>query len=223
MPIGPPGRNGLPSTSPAQAPAQAPAARRGCLSADEFADRFQESAPILWTIAAGILGGGSQAEDVLQDAAVIALQKLDQFDPSTRFSAWMGQVVRNVALNLARKGRRQATHATEPEVLGALLVGPGAAPEADPPVGERGELLPDTGDFDDRVRAALEGLDPVPRATLLLRTVLGLEYREISEVLGVPEGTAMSHVHRARRALRQRLGGDADPISAEARGKEAQG
>ena len=219
--MGPPGTDGPPSTPPADA------GGRGRLSADEFADRFQESAPILWTIAAGILGDGSQAEDVLQDAAVIALEKLDQFDPSTRFSAWMGQVVRNVALNLARKGRRQATRATEPEVLGALLVGPGATSEAAldaaGPVGAAGELLPDTGEFDDRVRAALEGLDPVPRATLLLRTVLGLEYREISAVLGVPEGTAMSHVHRARRALRQRLGAEADPVPAAARGKEAQG
>jgi RNA polymerase sigma-70 factor (ECF subfamily) len=45
----------------------------------------------------------------------------------------------------------------------------------------------------------------VARACLLLRTLEGLEYAEISRLLEIPEGTAMSHVHRTRRYLRDRL------------------
>ena len=182
------------------------------LTADQYAERFQGSARVLWTVAAGVLGGRSQAEDVLQEACVIGLGKLEQFDPRTSFTAWMGQVVRNVALNHARKEHRQATAAVDPQLMGELLDGRTGGrrplptgPDHGLPIDARGKLLPDAGAFDDALLRALRGLDPNARACLLLRTVLGVEYREIAQILGLPEGTAMSHVHRSRQALRKRL------------------
>ncbi|MEO0587563.1 MAG: RNA polymerase sigma factor, partial [Planctomycetota bacterium] len=59
--------------------------------------------------------------------------------------------------------------------------------------------------FDDAVVAALGGLEPTARACLLLKTVHGHSYAEIGQMLGVPEGTAMSHVHRARKRMRETL------------------
>src|SRR6185503_13659537 len=76
------------------------------------------------------------------------------------------------------------------------------------PANERAPLDPgeaDTGAFDDHVVAGLRELGEVPRACLLLRTLRELSYAEIAELLEIPEGTAMSHVHRARLALRARL------------------
>ena len=187
------------------------------LSHEEFADRFQGALPVLWTIAAGVLGDRSQVEDTLQEACVIALQKLDRFRPGTSFGAWMGAVVRNVARNTARKGRRQATAPVAPEALGEMLDDQtrgrgltGGDPEAASdrgPIDERGRLRGDVGAFDDALTAGLAALRPIPRAALLLRALSGLEYKEIGAVLGIPEGTAMSHVHRSRQALRRRLEG----------------
>jgi len=57
----------------------------------------------------------------------------------------------------------------------------------------------------DRVLEALVSLEETARACLLLRTVLDKSYREISLALDIPEGTAMSHVHRARKAMRRML------------------
>lgn len=171
------------------------------LSAEEFATRFQDSARVLWTIAAGVLGDRSQAEDVLQEAAVIALSKLDRFRPDTSFVAWMGRVVRFVALNHDRRRRRRS----------AVDLGHVEGERASPPapsgveLSRVGELADDQQSFDDAVCAALASLRPAARACLLLRVVQGLEYREIAAALGVPEGTAMSHVHRARRQLREML------------------
>jgi RNA polymerase sigma-70 factor (ECF subfamily) len=208
------------------------------LTSEEFAVRYQEAARVLWTIAAGVLGDPSEAEDVLQDAALMALQKLEQFEPGTRFDAWMASFVRNVALNHARKRRRRSTESVDPSDLaehaasapGMVAAGgprerlAGDAPSHEAlPIGPGGELLVDQAAFDDRLTAALHELGPTQRSALLLRTVLALEYREISALLGVPEGTAMSHVHRARTALRDRLGdaqapqalgGDADDMRA---------
>jgi len=57
--------------------------------------------------------------------------------------------------------------------------------------------------FDDRVRAALETLPETARQCLLMRTLFDAPYSEIAARLDIPEGTAMSHVHRARRTLRE--------------------
>jgi RNA polymerase sigma-70 factor (ECF subfamily) len=69
-------------------------------------------------------------------------------------------------------------------------------------------LLPDQEHFDDAVMRALRQVDETPRACFLLRTLMRSSYREISELLGIPEGTAMSHVHRSRATLRQALEAD---------------
>ena len=138
----------------------------------------------------------------------MALGKLEQFDPETHFNAWMGRFVRNVALNQRRKLGRRATTPTDPEVLAGLPAtnGRGALPV--PPVSRYGELRPDQSAFDDRVLAGLQELSGTQRACLLLRTVLDLSYREVASTLEIPEGTAMSHVHRARQALREKLEGE---------------
>jgi RNA polymerase sigma-70 factor (ECF subfamily) len=174
------------------------------LSAGEFAALFQRWSRALWTIAAGVLGDPSEAEDILQEAALSALAKLDQFDRGTNFAGWMGRFVRNVALNHARKRARRATEPVDPAETAEL------AQSREPvllrlPVDERGALLDDQEAFDDRVLAALRELGEEQRAVLLLRTVMGLSYREISQITEMPEGTAMSHVHRAREALRDKL------------------
>src|SRR5690606_21981893 len=81
-----------------------------------------------------------------------------------------------------------------------------ARPEADRTVATSGALSIEQGAFDDHVLKALGQLDEVARACLLLRTVHDLPYKQIALILEVPEGTAMSHVHRARQAMRRHLG-----------------
>jgi len=76
------------------------------LTPDAFASVFTACSRALWCIAAGVLGTAEQAEDVLQEGAMIALGKLDQFDADTSFVAWMGTIVRFVALNHARRRQR---------------------------------------------------------------------------------------------------------------------
>lgn len=169
----------------------------------EFAARFEESARVLWLVAAGIVGDHARAEDVVQEAAVIALGKLHQFEAGTSFTAWMAQIVRYVALNHARKERK----------AGVTLDGEAWEQPSDSRrtaagglrLTERGDLPEDQGHFDDETVRALKSVGEIPRACLLLRTIEGLEYSEISRLLGIPEGTAMSHVHRARQFLRERL------------------
>ncbi len=184
------------------------------LTAAEFTARFQQVSRVLWTLAAGLLGDPAEAEDVCQEAFLAAYAKREQFDPATHFQAWMGRFIRNVVANELRKRARRATASTDPLVLdesvpageAAGLNGHGAGA-----VFTRESELQDTGAFDDALLAGLRELGEVPRSCLLLRTLRELSYAEIADLLAIPEGTAMSHVHRARHALRVKLTAELAP------------
>lgn len=71
---------------------------------------------------------------------------------------------------------------------------------------ESGDLLPLQSSFDDKLIKALQRLSPESRSCLLLRTIENLSYKEISILMQIPEGTAMSIVHRSKKTLRELLG-----------------
>ncbi len=176
------------------------------MTRDDFASMFQASWRRLWCIAIAVVHDRGAAEDVLQEAALVAMGKLDQFKEGTSFTAWMGQIVRYVALNQARSRQRRRTASDDG------LGGRGMTPPAPPsPLTSDGSLRPEQASFDDSLVRALRGLDPTASACLLLRSVEGLSYREIARSLEIPEGTAMSHVHRSRAALRESLRGATAP------------
>jgi RNA polymerase sigma-70 factor (ECF subfamily) len=191
-----PGRSGpvMPGAGP----------QKSRLSAEEFSRLFEEHWRLLWCASAAVLGDRSNAQDCVQQAAVIGLERLEMFDPGTSFAAWMTQIVRHVSMNEARKQRRRRTSSVENETLDAHA-GTSGGIESDQGVTSRGTLTLDQSSFDDELAGALQGLDETARSCLLLRVVTDLPYREIGLALGIPEGTAASHVHRARRALRERL------------------
>ena len=66
-------------------------------------------------------------------------------------------------------------------------------------------MAPGAEPFDDDLLRALGGLDETARGCLLMRVVMDMPYKEIALAMDVPEGTAASHVHRARAALRGAL------------------
>jgi DNA-directed RNA polymerase specialized sigma24 family protein len=105
---------------------------------------------------------------VLQEGAVIALRKLDQFRAGTSFVAWMGRIVQYVALNHARRRRRlPVTMGEHDDVAGGPVPVPRTMPSG------LGELPIDQIAFDDDVVSALDGLVADARACLLLRTRAG--------------------------------------------------
>lgn len=164
---------------------------------------------MLWLVAVGIVGDSSLAEDVVQEASIVALEKLDTFERGTNFTAWMGQMVRFIALNMRRRNRRHPTLALEDaegnDRSDALAQTPefriGPALRA----AHMSKMPVDQSALDDRVVAALNDVSEIARACLFLRTLESMEYSQIARLLDIPEGTAMSHVHRARRYLRERL------------------
>jgi RNA polymerase sigma-70 factor (ECF subfamily) len=174
------------------------------LSPDEFVSRFTALSRNLWCLAAGILGCRSQAEDVLQESAMTALKRLDSFRRDSNFGAWMSQIVRFTALNHARRHYRSRE-------VGVVdhLPAHGATNGVGQVVDGAGSLASEQEHFDDSLTRALAQLSEMSRASFLLRTLMGLSYSEISDLLDIPEGTAMSQVSRSRAILRELLESDA--------------
>ena len=158
---------------------------------------FRETSRVLWCVAVGVVGDRELGEDILQEAALLALGKLDTFRPGTSFGAWMGQFVRYLALNHRRKRERRR------RALDA---------EGQPPMSATPHPLGPHDLFDRNVALALGELSEAQRTCLLLKTIVELEYAEIGALLDIPPGTAMSHVSRGRAKMRRLLEAEADPV-----------
>ena len=185
-----------------------PESERGSQEAmdpEEFAAQYRRAYPRLHLVATSIIGDRTHAHDIVQEAAVIALQKSDRFIEGASYVAWLSEIVRRCSLNYANKIRGRRTSATDPELL-AQTKADESRGFASPPISSvTGELVDSQRDLDDEMVRALNEIHSDARCCFLLRVVQNLSYAEISEVMQIPEGTAMSHVHRSRRQLRRLL------------------
>lgn len=178
-------------------------ARTSRLGRDEFARLYEEHWRLFWCAAMSVVGDRALAQDVVQQSAMIALERLDQFTPDTSFTAWMIAIVRNTALNEARKRARRRTGNAD---AGVLESAPRAATSA--------QMNTSDPVFDQHLLSALDTLDETVRTCLLMRVVADMPYRQIALALCIPEGTVASHVHRARAALRTELSSSRGPDAA---------
>jgi RNA polymerase sigma-70 factor (ECF subfamily) len=169
--------------------------RRGdAAAADLLARRCRQPAYLL---ALQLLRDPDDALDVAQDALLRLFTHLDRLQRGRPVRPWLYAIVRNRARDLMRhRGRRpRAALATDDPEGGVVLVDEKPGPEA---TTHRHEMQV-------RVWHALGELSEVQREILVLRDYQDLSYQEIAGVLRVPLGTVMSRLHRARKALRERL------------------
>ena len=179
-------------------------------SARKFANDCSNAQSRLHCIAFGITGNREDAEDVVQQAIAIAIEKNQSFESEFKFLGWLSGIVRNCALNHRRKIIRRRTRATDPVHLTAVK----DESSGGSPIDHRtGNVLAMQRAFDDKVHTALEEISPKARSCLLLRTIEGMSYREISTLMDVPEGTAMNMVHRSKKRLREILTPESDSNS----------
>lgn len=168
-----------------------------------FAAHYRKAYPSLHLIAVGIIGDRTHAHDIVQEAFVVALEKSNQFVVGASYVAWVSEIVRRLSLNYSRKMSGRKTTAADPDLLARTQEGDTSDRAAWPISSETGELIDSQLDFDDETMNALNELSAEARCCLLLRVLQSLSYAEISELMQIPEGTAMSHVHRSKRQMRR--------------------
>jgi RNA polymerase sigma-70 factor (ECF subfamily) len=149
------------------------------------------------------------AEDMVQEAYARALQHIAGFT-GLNGRAWLLTIVRNCCYDLfKRNGTRYQTSPFDERTHGTGTTA--CDPETALLEGERAE----------RLRNALTELQPNYREVLVLREMEELSYKEISGIVGVPIGTVMSRLSRARNQLQQNLASRATPAPASIRNKHS--
>lgn len=136
-------------------------------------------------------GSASDAEDILQEACLRAYRGIAGFRGDNP-RAWMMKIVRNTAFTWLKKHRdpmlvSMDNHEEDSEPVAVDMMTPESA------LIERADAA--------RLEAAISSLAPLFRETLVLRELQGFDYRAIGEITGVPIGTVMSRLARARRQL----------------------
>jgi RNA polymerase sigma-70 factor (ECF subfamily) len=130
------------------------------------------------------------AADFAQDVFVKAYSALASFKGRSLFSTWLLRIAYNTAINSKKRRREQLSLDPEMDIVGS----PGT---------DETQLREEAANA---VREAMAGLPPRQALCIELYFYYDLKYAEISEVTGFPVNTIKSHVFRAKRILRERLG-----------------
>lgn len=196
-------RGRLPESSPGATETRESAVS---VTAKAFLDLLEPIRHALLSYARRASSRPDEAFDLLQQATMVAWREFARFAPGSNFKAWMFRILVNTVYSDNKRVRRDAGRVgvdVDPKDLAEDLTVAIEQEEAwyilqDNPA-RLSELM------DQRLAEALGGLTEGPKQALLLRSIGEFSYREISVLLAMPVGTVMSHVHRARRDLRQQL------------------
>jgi RNA polymerase sigma-70 factor (ECF subfamily) len=150
---------------------------------------------VLLRVAQNLTRNRAEAEDLVQDTLMRAFRSIGSFD-GRHPRAWLLTILRNTHIN--RNRRRRPELLDDPDRTMATVADTSST-------GETPEGLVVGATFDAVVEDALSQLPDDFRRTIELVDIEGLSYAEAAEVLGVPIGTVMSRIHRARHRIRDRL------------------
>ena len=154
---------------------------------------YDATAPLLLRIAARITGGMESAEDIVHDSFARLVEKRIAFPSMDDAKFWLIRVVKNGALNYAKRKGREA-RAYERWWRG----------ERESAAGADEAML--KNESAEELKAGLEALPDSLKAVLILKEYGGLSYKEIGRALGISEGNVKVRAFRAREALQSKLG-----------------
>ncbi len=149
-----------------------------------------------------MIGNRAEAEDLAQEVFVQVFKAIDQFRGDSKLSTWVYRITVNICKNRYKYlQRRHTNQQQELEPLAERVPMSNARGTTVGEVARPDELL--VGRQVERaVQNAILQLEPDFREALVLRDVEDLNYEEIAQITGVPEGTVKSRIHRARAQLR---------------------
>lgn len=167
------------------------ASQRGDQSAfSELVRRYQRS---VYRVAYALTRNASDADDLAQETFVRAWGAIGRFELGQPLYPWLARIATNQAYSLFRHRKRRPETSIEPLVEAGVQWGTDDDPADHAARNEHGA----------RLRAAFEQLSQEHQAVLALRVLQDLSYEQIAEALGVPIGTVMSRLSRARTDLKR--------------------
>lgn len=164
--------------------------------------RFEREALVhldaLYSFALKLSRSRDDAEDLVSDTMLRAIERWEQYRLGTNIRAWLFTILYHVFVS--RKRRIDAREVQQPEDTEGWALFE-AVGEADPEGAFYDSFL------DEEITGAIRALPEEYRAAVVLSDLQGLRYAEIATALGVPEGTVKSRLFRGRRILQKKLSG----------------
>jgi RNA polymerase sigma-70 factor (ECF subfamily) len=174
-----------------------------------FEEQILPHLPDLYRAARRLAGTVEAAEDLVQETCRRAFRSLDQLREPRAAKAWAFTVLRSVFLRDAARWDRARAAGADARAVAATA----REHRQDGAAGEspwHGALL-------EEARLATQRLPVAFREVIVLAHIGGFTYREMAEILGIPIGTVMSRLFRARERLRAALDGHVQPERSEMR------
>jgi RNA polymerase sigma-70 factor (ECF subfamily) len=160
-----------------------------------FAELVRRHSAHVFRLAVSILGREfiPEAEDVAQEVFLKVHHAIKSFRGESEFSSWVYRITFNQALNLKARVRFRSPHAEEAVLYRELSAEPG--PDRQAETAQRGRAIAE----------CIRTLPEVYQSALRLYYWLGSGIGEVAALLGIPENTAKSYLHRARQLLHAML------------------
>jgi len=172
-----------------------------------FVEGLNTHTPALRSAARAMAGNVPDADDLVQETLLRAMRFAGRFQRGTNLKGWLKTILRNSFINQFRRARRR------PAVFGSeeseQLIASAPARDESPIQIEPEQFEASTDHFSASLRDAVHSLPEKYRQVFLLFALGGYKYREIADRMGIPVGTVMSRLHRARAALHASLDGRA--------------
>ncbi len=155
----------------------------------------------LYSAALKMTMNSQDAQDLVQETYMKAYRSFHQFQKNTNVKAWLYTILTNTFINAYRKKQKTPQSIDSEEINEWQITN-----SSNQSFGLRSaetEVLESV--TDDKIKAALSSLSKEYQLVVYFADIEGYSYKEISEILGIPTGTVMSRLHRARIKLRKLL------------------
>ena len=163
---------------------------------ETLVERYQQQ---VYHLALRMVNNEADAQDLAQEAFIRAWRGLGSFQFTSQFSTWLYRLTSNICIDFLRAQKRR-------KVVSLTMLRDDEDSQWDLP---DDDPLPEQQMIAREERQALErafaALDPEFRQILTLRIVNGCSYQQISQILGIAEGTVKSRLSRAREQLRKKM------------------
>lgn len=172
------------------------------LTREEFEKQALPHLDSLYSAAMRMTRNPAEAEDLVQEAILLAFRHFAQFQAGTNIKAWLFRILTNTFINSYRKKSREPERVDLPDVEDFYFLSQAARNNE---LGEDPETQVLNKFLHEDIMAAIDRLPEEFRMVVVLNAVEGFAYQEIAEILNIPIGTVRSRLFRGRKLLQKYL------------------